>query len=530
MKEYTNDIFAVVPVLVYAAILASCAPDLGNYEYTELDGPRISGIGENYEILTMQTLEIVPVIEGGMPEDSYTYEWKVIDNNNDNAETVLATTRDLSYEVTLAPGSYSMYYTMKENSSGIIWRTGSTLTVNSSMSEGWMVLCSDAGAARLDFISEITGETYTDVLEQAREEGMPAYNGPRKIQWLSRMTDDSSPYYLLTDDGATRLGKDSFGWTEEYALVYESGAGTALTPWSIVCSGVGKVAVSGTDAYYCEVLGVSGLYGSAVNEGFRVAPVIGANVLAGSIYAAVYLLYDIDNGKFMAYCPLLDDIGGYRPLQEMDDMGEIAREQTAGKEGAEGVVESVHFDYPEGYGYVYMENTCYDPGNASMGVTYTILSDGDRRYVYGIQCGDMLVYADCTYVLGKALYADISACTDITLDSNLYAFSSLRSYMYYAVGGKVYRVDLSESPAVSELQFELPGETITCLKFNLYQNSSNSLKRYDLVVGSETSAGEGTLRIYEGYYSEGNFSGAVPSETYTGFATITDATYKERIY
>ena len=187
-------------------------------------------------------------------------------------------------------------------------------------------------------------------------------------------------------------------------------------------------------------------------------------------------------------------------------------------------------DYPEGYGYVYMENTCYDPGNASMGVTYTILSDGDRRYVYGIQCGDMLVYADCTYVLGKALYADISACTDITLDSNLYAFSSLRSYMYYAVGGKVYRVDLSESPAVSELQFELPGETITCLKFNLYQNSSNSLKRYDLVVGSETSAGEGTLRIYEGYYSEGNFSGAVPSETYTGFATITDATYKERIY
>ena len=177
-----------------------------------------------------------------------------------------------------------------------------------------------------------------------------------------------------------------------------------------------------------------------------------------------------------------------------------------------------------------MENTCYDPGNASMGVTYTILADGDRRYVYGIQCGDMLVYADCTYVLGKASFTDISGCEGITDAGNLYAFSSLRSYMYHAAGGKVYRTDLSENPAVAQLQFELPGEDISCLKFNLYQNAGNSRKRYDLVVGSETAEGEGILRIYEGYLSEGDFSGAVPSEVYRGFGRIADATYKERIY
>lgn len=515
----------------FCTVLAvSCARDLGNYEYTELEGPDVSGISESYEILTLETLEIVPVIEGGLGEDGYTYEWKVIDNNNDNEETVLSTSRNLDYEVTLAPGSYSMYYTLTETETGIKWQTETELTVNSSMSEGWMVLCSDEGAARLDFISAVTGTTYRDILRSDIETGMPEYKGPRKIQWLSSMTDESSPYYLLTDDGATRLGKDTFGWEAGYSLVYESGAGTDLRPYSIVCSGVGKMLVSGTDAYYCEVIGISGLYGSAVNTGFRVAPAIGANVLASTIYAAVYLLYDIDNRKFMAYCPLLDDIGGYGTLQEMDEMGEIAEEQTAGKEGAEGVVETVQFEYPEGYDYVYMENTCYDPGNASMGVTYTILADGDRRYVYGIQCGDMLVYADCSYVLGKALYTDISSCTDITSDGNLYAFSSLRSYMYYASGGKVYRADLSENPAVSELQFELSGETVTCLKFNLYQNSSNSQKRYDLVVGSRTSGGEGILRIYEGYDSGGDFSGAQPAETYSGFAEIADATYKERIY
>ena len=144
---------------------AACAGDLGNYEYTELEGPQVSGISESYEVLTFGTLSVSPVIEGGLPEDGYTYEWKVIDRNNDNAETVLATTRDLDYRVALSPGAYSMYYTLTEKETGIFWRTSASLTVNSSLSEGWMVLCSDKeGAARLDFVSEVTEEIYTDLL------------------------------------------------------------------------------------------------------------------------------------------------------------------------------------------------------------------------------------------------------------------------------------------------------------------------------------------------------------------------------
>lgn len=527
MKKFRDMFFLMLPV---AAMTVSCARDLGNYDYTDLEGPDVAGIEENYEVLTMRQLRISPVISGGMDGNEYTYEWMVIDNNNDNEMTILAETKDLEYTVTLSPGSYSMYYTMTEKESGIMWRTASSLTVNSSMSAGWMVLCSDEGAARLDFVSDVTGETYRDVLEAGRNAGMPDYQGPRKIQWLSTKTDEASPYYLLTDDGATRLGKDSFEWNEEYALVYESGAGIELAPYSIVCSGIGKMAVSGTDAYYCEILGFSGLYGSAVNKGFEAAPAVGANVLASSIYAAVYLLYDISNKKFMAYCPLLDDIGGYEPLQEMEEMGQIAEEQTSGKDGASGVVVTVPFEYPSGYDYVYMENTLYDPGNAAMGVTYTILSDGDSRYVYGIQCGDMLVYGDCTYVLGKALYADISGCPGIASADNLYAFSSLHPYLYYAQGESVYRVDMSASPVASELQFTLPGETVTCLKFNLYQNADNRQKSYDLVVGSEAADGTGTLRVYEGYDSDGDFAGAEPAAVYTGFSRIVDATYKESVY
>ena len=172
--------------------------------------------------------------------------------------------------------------------------------------------------------------------------------------------------------------------------------------------------------------------------------------------------------------------------------------------------------------------TRYDPGNAKMGLTYVLLSDGADCRLYGVQLGDMLRYADCTYVLGKGSHADLSQCQDILHEDALYAFSSLKNYMYYAVGDKVYRVDLSVSPAKADLQFSLSGENITCLKFNLFQKAENMQRSYDLLVGSD-KAGAGVLRVYEGRESDGDFRNVEPQK-FEGFAEIVDVTYKERIY
>jgi hypothetical protein len=98
--------------------------------------------------------------------------------------------------------------------------------------------------------------------------------------------------------------------------------------------------------------------------------------------------------------------------------------------------------------------------------------------------------------------------------------------MYYAVGGTVYRVNLSEKPLKAERQFSFSGETITMMKFNFYQNSA-SANDYDLIVGTESSKGSGTLRIYNGMSSEGDFSKVIPT-SYSGFGKIVDATYRER--
>lgn len=508
-----------------AAVLTgvSCSLDEGNYDYVSLEEPVLGDIPAQ-SVLTFSHLVITPDLGGdAFSPDEYSFEWMVLNMNGLSGPVVIGKERNLDYEVTLEPGAYALYFTVRHEETGLYWRTGSELIVNSSMSEGWMVLCSDDGYARLDVMSAVTGTTLTDVL---RNNGMPRLEGPRRIQWLSDKTDAASPYYLLTDSGATRLGKDDFGWKPEYDFSYEVAVPERLVPHSIVSAGFGKMIVSGENAHYCEIMGIDGLYGSAVNKGFNVAPFIGANVLAAQVYAAVYMLYDTDNRRLVAYCPLLatNDLGALEPVAGMDEMGQIAEGMAPGA----GVLGDAFGAWPEGYDLVYMENTRYDPGNAKMGLTYVLLKDGDACHLYGVQLGDMLRYADCTYVLGKGAYSDLSQCRDILHPGASYAFSSLKNYMYYAVGDTVYRVDLSEEHPVGRVQFSLAGEEITCLKFNLYQKSENMQKSYDLVVGSLKN-GEGILRIYEGRESDGDFSKVKPQK-YEGFAEIVDVTYKERIY
>lgn len=515
MKKYIACVLA-------ALCVAACSQDLGNYDYLELDEPQLSGLADT-SVLMFDRIRLVPELGPDFDTAGCSFEWKAIDDNLLQEPVVLSQAFVLDYEVVLLPGSYSLCFTVEKKSSEIYWQTMVNLTVNSSMSEGWMVLCADEGRVRLDMVSAVNGQTVRDVL---RASGMQQLSGPRKILWLSDKTDASSPYYLLTDDGATRLGKDSFEWKPEYDFSYEVAVPEKLCPHTIVSAGFGKMIVSGTDAHYCEIMGIDGLYGSAVNKNFRAAPFIGANVLATQIYAAVYLIYDMDGRRPMAFCPLLatDDLGGLDPLMDMNAMGSVAEGMASG----EGVLGDAFQEWPEGLDCVYIENTRYDPGNARMGLSYMILTDGSRCYLYGVQLGDMLRYADCTYVLGKGYYGELTDCQDILSGDALYAFSSLKNYMYYSVGSTVYRVNLSEKPLKEEVQFTLEGEDITCLKFNLYQRDENLTRSYDLVVGS-VKDGEGVLRVYDGMEAEGDFSNVKPV-VYDGFAQIVDATYKERVY
>ena len=212
-------------------------------------------------------------------------------------------------------------------------------------------------------------------------------------------------------------------------------------------------------------------------------------------------------------------------MREMNEMAELMEDMQATTGGVTG---SAFDEFPTGLDYVYMENTRYDPGSGQMAVTYTVLADGDKRYLYGIQLGDIVPqsWSSCPNALGKAYYGDLSECTDITKVTDLFAFSSLKNCMYYAVGGTLYQVDLSTKPLQAKVQFTLPGgEEITRLKFNLFRKNTSDSRSYNLIIGSLRGE-EGILRIYNDTEMSGDFSGVEP-EVYDGFARIVDVTYRE---
>ena len=93
----------VIWILAVAAVCA-CSPDLGNYTYSDLTEPGISGL-EDCSVLTFSDLSISPSFNEGFDESLYTFEWKVVNRNGSGEQAVIGLQRNLDYNVVLSPGS-----------------------------------------------------------------------------------------------------------------------------------------------------------------------------------------------------------------------------------------------------------------------------------------------------------------------------------------------------------------------------------------------------------------------------------------
>ncbi len=521
----------IIYTLLCSMLFVACAEDLGNYDYHDLVEPEITGIDENIAVLTYSHLQITPDLgENEFPSEEYAFEWKAIANNETEEVTVLADTRDLDYEVKLLPGSYKMIYRVKERSTGIFWQVISNLVVSEATSEGWMVLCKEGNdnRARLDMISKVTEQTITDVL---KDTGMPDMHNPYKISWMTgNLVDPESPFYLTTAEGATRLRRNGFQWKEEYKLDYEMGSQTGRVPAPQVINPftIGKLFADNGKVYFADCLVFTGLFGE-IGESMPAGPVIGTNLVNDMIMVPMAIIYNTEEKEFYGYAPGLRDpvMGNSKPLHKMNDMVRLIKSLSNGGEIAGDAFE----EFPTGRDYVWMENTTYDPNKTGTGITYAVLKQGEKYEVYGMQTGELLgglQFGGPAFAIGKAYYGDLSGCTNIA-QATQFAFSSLNAYMYYAVGGMVYRVDLQQEGALTaEPQFTLPmGEVVRVLKFNIHKDRDLYLQDYNLVVGS-TLGENGKLRIYEGFKSGGDFSKVKPV-VYTGLGNIVDVCYREML-
>ena len=514
-------------LLVLLVGLAACSGDKGNYDYKVLNEVQIR-IDNAYSVLIRDQLTIEPqlsaAIEAFAPEN-YTYEWKVYDAIGSMTPEVISQTAKLDYYVSLLPGNYTLVFTVQEKGADVFYRHTAQLEVKTTTSHGWLVLCDDNGRVRLDMLSHVTGDTYYDLLAGTE---LADWQTPRQLVYAPDMAE---PYYLVSGSGTTRLSNNEFAWNESYLIENEFAGGQFAGKVAFLAnSWPGKVIIDENRvAYYCSTLMGDGLFGDGRrNEtGNQKLPVAGYNALEQQ-HLPLFLLWDYTYRNFVVCTDQFASIG----LDSSKDLN-VSSLPALGFP----VVGDDLFEWPNRnngaapYGVkVAVENTRYDKNQSGQGMTYALLYNGTFCHLYGVILGNLVCLTEGAdkygYAYEKSYYADLSACTDITSASH-FAASSLKTLLYYAVGGKVYAVNFTSGTPEAKLQFDLGDEEITLLKFNLFQGDDPDNRSYDLIVGSTTPDGEGVLRIYDGFDCEGDFTNAQPEETSRGFAPIVDVIYCE---
>lgn len=505
-------------------LVGACADDKGNYDYTELNDLSIR-FEDNYAAISRENFTIVPEVDAKVfNPDDYTYEWKAYATTNTGQEpVVLGTALKLDGELDLLQGTYRLVLKITEKSTGLYYLETASLKVDTPTSLGWLVLGSDNGRVRLDMVSHIktVDNVYYDLLKHTE---LADWQNPYQLVCDPKMAE---PFYLLTGSGATRLSNNEFQWNESYLIKNEFGSGqyngtvrhlAAQFPGKLIVDANGRV-------YYCNTLSGDGLFGTVRNNGFYVSPLVGYNALA-SQFVPSFMMWDRNNRRFVICTQEFSSL-------YLDNLKDIPMSDLV-KNGFPTVNEEL-FAWPvrsDKLEMLHLENTRYDKNKSENGTTYALLAKDTKRFLYGIILGELYSFVEPKYgqAYEKAYYVDLSACTDI-VSATHFAFSSLKTFMYYTVANKLYRVNFANENPVAELQFTLPeGEDITFLKFYLCTQEDAEHRTYDLIVGSKKAGStESTLRIYEGFDSEGNFHNAEPIEQYGGFADIVDVIYRENV-
>lgn len=541
MKQIVYRIKSFVLLVVIASGICACADDKGNYDYHDIPEVKIEGINNSITAWAFRNLSIPVQLEGlQADEDRYEYEWLVIrqfeaEDENDASSQVLATTKEFNDIISLRPGPYKLIYTVKDKQLDVFYQQQANLSVVTTTSEGWVLLCSENGNVRLDMVSNVLGEEVhsKDILADS---DLPFKKGPLALIALDpgslespTQVDPISPFYLLTEEGTTRLHKDAFEWKEEYLMKYEMGDMSDAKPTHITSAGSYRMMVTSEGIFSSNYsMGAGALWESRLNylrnddntkEYIQVAPYAGCNITNPMQFAPVFMFYDLDHKQFV-YHP-----GGM--------YGRLTGDQTVGcLTMSDDEAEGNAFSFPVGYNYVYMENSGRKYSESAMmpgffnNITFTILENNGVYHLYGIALDDYYMALMGMPAYTKTHYANLSNCTDIT-QAEHFAFSPLNDQMFYAVDGKVYRVNLDTSTPSAEFQFEVPGE-ITCLKFYLYRNAENARRSYDLIVGSDKGGTDGgELRVYEAVDNLAQITDY--KEYHSGFGRIVDIIYKEPI-
>ena len=155
--------FGYIMIGALLAVLSACeVEDKGHYDYMPMNEITIEGIEPSYDLL-MQDEDVIiePKLKASVPvdESNYSYSWFLC-SGVDHQHTQLSTEKNFRVP-SLNPGTYTLYFEVTDNSTGLKWLEDTILYVTTDYTAGFLLLGDepDSDLLRMDMIMVRVNDT-----------------------------------------------------------------------------------------------------------------------------------------------------------------------------------------------------------------------------------------------------------------------------------------------------------------------------------------------------------------------------------
>lgn len=449
-------------LLLVVGISMSCQKDFGNYDYKVIVDVHIAGMEEHYSVITgVDTLRIDPhltIANIDQQEGRFSYYW-IVRASTVFADTISAT-KALNYPMALAPREYTLHLHVVDAETGILWEQVADLTVGTIYSRGLMLIGeNEEGNAEVNMISMGVDTIVTqDILLNS---GLPPLQGPIAIQHTGGQLTKEAKVWLMTASGSYFMDRERLISSPSNifsTLVYTT---FPISPEDmqpvVVAPQINNISGTMSEPLGGRVIVTKdgNLYGPNVVENYGDFYENPINRLADDLEtllpAAPYLLYPLKDASSMIWYDKRNErflrIPAFYSTYTSVLLSDAADDPFSWNQAATGRT------------LVYAENSFNNDGGAANGNSFAVMKDQqDNHFIYKFYANGASPQKNGYYPV-KALATNFGRASQ-------YAFSSLRTVVFYIADDKLYAYDYNPN---NEKLYQLTvagGDAVTMIKFD----------------------------------------------------------------
>ena len=496
-------------ILLALSLCMGCYDDKGNYDYHDFNEIAIGRRGfDSAYVLTsyVDTLRIFPELKSKLEDNKHlTYEWVARSNAIDFTEHAIGYERDLEFPVSLASGTYTLFFKVKDTLNTMEYWNATAFQVQDLLTKGWVILGENSnGETQMDMISySVDTMVLKDILA---ESGLPVLRDPVKVWVVDNYKENM--IHVSTGDGTYRLSREDFKGGDHTHLKYnffDPGSLEHFTLQDVAqVRSYNRAAIIDGLFFHNSALILSSFFQNPANH-----------------YQGTYDLFDVGdkiayNPKAMAYIYILYNKTEQRFVQTGGRSYTSAAGYCDTLKDTRSDVEI--FSWKPGLDYVTSINSCFLDG-----YSYTILKDNEgHRYLFSYalkyQWGWESIVKNKKYSLEKA--------TDLD-KAKFFGASAQRTYLIYATGSKLYAYDyVAETTKMLE---DFGDQEITLLHYDILIDTGTNDDFFYLGTYAPSQPKEtgGTLTRYRVVNDPNNILvEKVPGFSWSGLCKIKSIDFK----